>query len=179
MLRIFHKFIHIFLDEFSVWNMTQFSSLYLVTFIYPTDTEAGAPVAETTGPSGVDVAAAPDLIASRAFEQAPDLASFMLPWETPFMRTIFSDDDPTVLASLTPAIFRVPGGVPPVPGPPVPKPGKKPSNPLLNPESLAAHAIRPLRDEDDSSKEDRLLRQAVAKWALVLGRYCKELNLVA
>ena len=147
------------------------------------ETEAGAPAAETSGSSRVEAAEAPALVASRAFEQAhvrmdADLASFMLPWETPLMRTIFSDDDPTVLASLTPGIFRVPGSVPPVPGPPAAKPGKKPSNPLLNQESLAAHAIRPLRDEDDSSKEDRLLRQAVSKWALVLGRYCKEFNLV-
>ena len=103
------------------------------------DSEAGAPVAETPGPSRVEAANAPGLVASHAFEQAhvrmdADLASFMLPWETPLMRTIFSDDDPTVLASLAPAVFRVPGSVPLVPGPPVAKPGKKPSNQLLNQE---------------------------------------------
>ena len=90
------------------------------------------------------------------------------------MKAIFSDDDPTVLASLPPPAFKKLSSVPPVPGPPLPRPKASAKEPLLVQGSLALHAIRPLQDEDDDLKTDRLLRQAASRWALVLARYSLE-----
>ena len=135
--------------------------------------------AKSLGRTQTSAASVPSGVTRRAFEQAhvrldADLSSLAMPWETPLMKAIFSDDDPTVLASLPPPAFRKLSSVPPVPGPPLPRPKASAREPLLVQGSLALHAIRPLQDEDDDLKTDRLLRQAASRWALVLARYSLE-----
>ncbi|CAE7242420.1 unnamed protein product [Symbiodinium sp. CCMP2592] len=105
-------------------------------------------------------------------------AALQLPWETPLMKAIFSEDDATALANLVPVSFALKGKPPPLPGASRVDLGSGQRQSTLKLEgNICEHAIRKFRDDDDLLKEERLLHRATAKWALVVFRYARECGL--
>ncbi|CAE7248599.1 unnamed protein product [Symbiodinium sp. CCMP2592] len=138
--------------------------------------EARVPRAMQKGVTLVSVDRAVQQAVAR-FAEDP-VAALPLPWETPLMKAIFSEDDAGALTNLVPASFALKGTPPPLPGASRADLGsaKQPSALKLE-GNICEHAIRKFRDDDDLLKEERLLHRATAKWALVVFRYARELGL--
>ncbi|CAE7208514.1 unnamed protein product [Symbiodinium sp. CCMP2592] len=124
---------------------------------------------------GVSSSAVPAQVSvNRAVQQAvarfaeDPAAALRLPWETPLMKAIFSEDDATALANLVPVSFAFKRDASSVAG--------RPSALKLE-GNICEHAIRKFRDDDNLLKEERLLHRATAKWALVVFRYARECGL--
>ena len=124
--------------------------------------------------AGIDLG----LAFGEAFGRVSDggTSELVLPWETPLMKAIFSDD-PGVSVCLSDRLPVMVGSVPPLPVHAQPVRAARPSGDSANCDiSFAAQAIQPLRDEDVLSKQQRMIEQGVAKWRLVFGRYARDFN---
>ena len=113
---------------------------------------------------------------SDAFVRMTDggASGLVLPWETPLMRAIFSDDIPTSMGLCEPNL-AIPGDAPQVPVAGLAISGGRQSTPrAASGSSWAEQAIMPMLDEVPSDRSSRLLAQCVTKWRLILNRYHSE-----
>ena len=103
-------------------------------------------------------------------------SDLVMPWETPLMRAIFSDD-PGACVSLSSKPPTMVGSVPALP-----LPSQQTGSGRSRREvewvdlSLAAQTVQPLKDEDVLRKQQRMIEQGVAKWRLIYGRYARNLS---
>ena len=106
-------------------------------------------------------------------------SDLIMPWETPLMRAIFSDD-PGAWASLSSKLPVMVGSVPALPVPSQQAGTGQPRRGVVRVDlSLATQAVQPLKDEDVLRKQQRLIEQGVAKWRLILGRYARDFSQTA
>ncbi|CAE7214389.1 unnamed protein product, partial [Symbiodinium sp. CCMP2456] len=111
-----------------------------------------------------------------SFSEDP-IEALQLPWETPLMKAIFSNDTPTAIAGLPPVTLAVKEAPPALPAQVVlHRKGPAVASALFE-GNICAHAIRKFRDEDDAMREERLLHRAAAKWSFIVFRYARELGL--
>ena len=99
-----------------------------------------------------------------------------MPWETPLMKLLFSDDDPTLYASLPAPSFALKEPPPPLPALPGGSSAKARSVGELLEGNICKHAVRKFKDEDDLDKEEKILHRAAARWALIVSRYAREVG---
>ena len=101
-------------------------------------------------------------------------SELVLPWETPLMKAIFSDD----LGASVCLSNKLPVMVGSAPSLPVPVQQTKDVKLSVGHGefgiSYAAQALQPLKDEDVLRKQQRMIEQGVAKWRLVFGRYARD-----
>ena len=111
-----------------------------------------------------------------AFGRVSDggVSDLVLPWETPLMRPLFSED----LGACVGLSNKLPVMVGSVPALPLPLQCAKagPNHAYIAEVGLsfASQALQPLMDEDVIRKQQRMIEQGVAKWRLVFGRYARE-----
>ena len=113
---------------------------------------------------------------SDAFVSMTDggVSGLVLPWETPLMPAIFSDDIPASMGLCEPKL-AIPGDAPQVPVAELAISGGRQSTPrAASGSSWAEQAIMPLLDEVPADKSSRLLAHCVTKWRLILNRYHSE-----
>ena len=113
---------------------------------------------------------------SDAFVRMTDggASGLVLPWETPLMRAIFSDDIPASMGLCEPKL-AIPGDAPQVPVAELAISGGRQSTPrAASGSSWAEQAIMPMLDEVPADKCSRLLAHCVTKWRLILNRYHSE-----
>ena len=142
---------------------------------------------EQAPPLHVSVAAAPQNVerpasVGRVVQQAvagfsDDPANAItMPWETPLMKLLFSDDDPTAHASLPAPSFALKETPPSLPAVPGGSGAKGRSVGELLEGNICEHAVRKFKDEDDLDKQEKILHRAAARWALIVFRYAREVG---
>ena len=134
---------------------------------------AGGLLSRLTAPSDSSLRVDLGLAFSDAVGRVSDggTSDLVMPWETPLMRAIFSDDPGACvcLSSKPPAMV---GSVPALPLPSQQTGSARPHREVGRVElSLAARAVQPLKDEDVLRKQQRMIEQGVARWRLIYGRY--------
>ena len=107
------------------------------------------------------------------------VSELIMPWETPLMKAIFSDD-PGASFGLSSKLPVMVGSVPALPVVQQQTQLMRPRREAREVEiSLAAQVLQPLRDEDVIQKQQRMIEQGVAKWRLVFGRYARHFSITA
>ena len=140
--------------------------------------EAGSALGALSLSSSSNVRIDFGLAFGEAFGRVSDggASELVLPWETPLMKAIFSDD-PGAGVCLS---NRLPVMVGSVPSLPVPVQQTRNAKLSVGRDefgiSYAAQALQPLRDEDVLRKQQRMIEQGVAKWRLVFGRYARDFD---
>ena len=102
--------------------------------------------------------------------------ALLMPWETPLMKLLFSDDDATLYASLPAPSFVLKEPPPPLPALPGGSGARDRAAGELLEGNICEHAVRRFKDEDDFDKEEKILLRAAAKWALIVSRYAREVG---
>ena len=110
------------------------------------------------------------------FSDDPPANALAMPWETPLMKLLFSDDDPTIHASLPAPSFALKEPPPSLPALPGGSGAKGRSVGELLEGNICEHAVRKFKDEDDLDKEEKILHRAAARWALIVFRYAREVG---
>ena len=138
--------------------------------------ETGSALRTLSVPSGSNLRIDVGLAFAEAFGRVSDggASELVLPWETPLMKAIFSEDPgASVCLNNKPPVMV--GSVPSLPVPVQQTKGVRISaSPGELGVSCAAQALQPLRDEDVLRKQQRMIEQGVAKWRLVFGRYARD-----